>query len=147
MKIGPAMAPRRRTAGSTARATHSAIAIGEYDLLIVSRYPGLRIPVTARNTAAVKPQFDAGISRVLGRKVGGKVGMAARLPAIFWPREPVVGLSVKATVMIAKLFVGRDEYELQCQANPAGREAIDAGCRETLATLSTLSTLTTRSRT
>ena len=79
------LAPRRRTAGSTARATHSAIAIGEYDLLIVSRYPGLRIPVTARNTAAVKPQFDAGISRVLGRKGGGKVGMAGRLPAIFGP--------------------------------------------------------------
>ena len=49
--------------------------------------------------------------------------------------------------MIAKLFVGRDEYELQRQATPAGREAIDAVCRETLATLATLATLTTRSRT
>ena len=135
------LAPSRRTAGSAARATHSAIAIGEYDLLIISRYPGLRIPVTARNIAAVKPQFDAGISRVLGRKVSGRVGTTGGLPAIFWPREPVVGLPVKATVTIANVFVGRDEYELQCQATPAGLDAIDAACREMLATL------TTRSRT
>jgi hypothetical protein len=131
------LAPSRRTAGTAARATHSAIAIGEYDLLIVSRYPGLRIPVTARNIAAVKSQFDVGISRVLGRKVRGSVGTAGGLPAIFWPREPVVGLPVKATVMIANVFVGRDEYELQCQATPAGLPAIEAACRQMLATLTT----------
>jgi hypothetical protein len=133
------LAPSRRTAGTTARATHSAIAIGQYDLLIVSRYPGLRIRVTARDIAAVKPQFDTGISRVLGRKVRGRVGTAGGLPAIFWPREPVVGLPVTATVMIANVFVGRDEYELQCQATPAGLPAIEAACRQMLATLTTRS--------
>jgi hypothetical protein len=46
--------------------------------------------MTAGNVARLKPQFDAGISRVLGRKVRGKVGDAGGLPAIFWPREPVV---------------------------------------------------------
>jgi hypothetical protein len=34
------LAPSRRTAGSAARATHSAVAIGDYDLLSVSRYQG-----------------------------------------------------------------------------------------------------------
>jgi hypothetical protein len=138
------LAPSRRTAGSTARATQSAIAIGDYDLLIVSRYAGLRVPVTARNIAAVKPQFDAGISRVLWRKVSGKVGTAGGLPAIFWPREPVLGLLVKATVMIANVFADRNEYELQCQATPAGLPAIEAACREMLATL-TLTLTTTGS--
>ena len=132
-----ALAPSRRTAGSTARATHSAIAIGDYDLLIVSRYPGLKLPVTSANIAKLKPQFDTVISQVLGRKVSGSVGTAGGLPAIYWPREPVAGLPVKATVMIVNVFVGKDEYELQCQATPTGLTQIEAACREMLATLTT----------
>jgi hypothetical protein len=132
-----ALAASRRTAGSTTRATHSAVAIGDYDLLIVSRYPGLRYPVTAANIGAVKPQFDAVISRVLGRKVRGTVGAAGGLPAILWPREPVAGLPVKATVMIVNVFVGKDEYELQCQATSAHLAPIEAACQEMLATLTT----------
>jgi hypothetical protein len=132
-----ALAPSRRTAGRTSRATHSAVAIGDYDLLIVSRYPGLKYPVTARNIAVVKPQFDSVISRVLARKMSGKVGTAGGLPAIFWPREPVVGLPVKASVMIVNVFVGKDEYELQCQATPAHLATIEAACHQMLATLTT----------
>jgi len=107
-----ALAPSRRTAGTTERATHSAIAIGDYDLVI---------------------------SQVLGRKVSGKVGSAGGRPAIYWPREPVVGLPVKATVTIVNLFLGKDEYELQCQATPAGLTQIEAACQEMLATLTTQS--------
>jgi len=132
-----ALAPSRRIAGSATRATHSAVAIGDYDLLIVSRYPGLKYPVTASNIGAVKPQFDAVISRVLGRKLRGTVGAAGGLPAIFWPREPVVGLPVKATVMIVNVFVGNDEYELQCQATSAHLATIESACQEMLATLTT----------
>jgi hypothetical protein len=132
-----ALAPSKRTAGASVRATHSAIAIGDYDLVIVSRYPGLRVPVTTANIRAFKPQFDAGISKVLGRKVSGKVGTAGGLPAIFWPREPVVGLPVKATVTIANVFVGHDEYELQCQATPDALATIESACREMLSTLTT----------
>jgi hypothetical protein len=134
-----ALAPSRRSAGSTARATHSAIAIGDYDLLIVSRYPGLKIPVTSANITKLKPQFDKVISQVLGRKVSGKVASAGGLPAIYWPREPVAGLPVKATVMIVNVFVGKDEYELQCQATPTGLTQIEAACHEMLATLTTQS--------
>ena len=132
-----ALAPSKRTAGASVQATHSAIAIGDYDLLIVSRYPGLRVPVTAANIRAFKPQFDAGISKVLGRKVSGKVGAAGGLPAIFWPREPVVGLPVKATVTIANVFVGHDEYELQCQATPDALATIESACNEMFASLTT----------
>ena len=134
-----ALAPSRRSAGTTERATHSAIAIGDYDLLIVSRYPGLKIPVSAANVTKVKPQFDKVISQVLGRKVRGKVGSAGGLPAIYWPREPVAGLPVKATVMIVNVFLGKDEYELQCQATPTGLTQIEAACQEMLATLTTQS--------
>lgn len=134
-----ALAPSRRTAGSTVRATHSAIAIGDYDLLIVSRYPGLKLPVTTANVAKLKPQFDKVISQVLGRRMSGEVGTAGGLPAIYWPREPVAGLPVKATVMIINVFVGKDEYELQCQATPTGLTQIKAACREMLATLTTQS--------
>ena len=91
------LAPSGRTAGSNAKATHSAVALGEYDLLIVSRYPNLRYPVTAANVTAVKSQFDTVISQVLGHHVSGRVGRAGGLPAIFWPREPVPGLPVSAT--------------------------------------------------
>jgi len=134
-----ALAPSRPSAGSTARATHSAIAIGDYDLLIVSRYPGLKLPVTTADIPKLKPQFDKVISQVLGRRMSGEVGTAGGLPAIYWPREPVAGLPVKATVMIINLFAGKDEYELQCQATPAGLTQIKAACREMLATLTTQS--------
>ena len=131
------LAPSGRTAGSNARATHSAVALGEYDLLIVSHYPNLRYPVTAANITALKPQFDAVISQVLGRHVSGRVGTAGGLPAIFWPREPVVGLPVSATVTIVNTFVGKDEYELQCQATPQHLGAIQAACQEMIATFTT----------
>jgi hypothetical protein len=132
-----ALAPSRRIAGSTTRATHSAVAIGEFDLLIVSRYPGLKYPVTTSDIRAVKPQFDAVLSKVLGRKLRGTVGAVGGLPAIFWPREPVVGLPVKATVMIVNVFLGRNEYELQCQATSAHLATIESACHEMLATFTT----------
>ena len=131
------LAPSGRTAGSNAKATHSAVALGEYDLLIVSRYPNLRYPVTAANLTAVKSQFDTVISQVLGHHVSGRVGRAGGLPAIFWPREPVPGLPVSASVMIVNAFVGRDEYEMQCQATPQHLGAVEAACREMIATLTT----------
>ncbi len=74
-----------------------------------------------------------------GMAVSGAVGTAGGLPAIYWPREPVAGLLVKATVMIVNVFVGKDEYELQCQATPAGLTQIEGACREMLATLTTQS--------
>ena len=132
-----ALAPSRRTAGSNTRSTRSAIALGNYDLLIVSRYPGLKYAVTTKNLAAVKPQFDRVIAQVLGRHVSGRVGKAGGLPAIFWPREPVAGLPVKASVMIVNAFVGKDEYELQCQATPQHLSAIEAACSEMIATFTT----------
>ena len=132
-----ALAPSKRTAGSNVRATHSAVALGNYDLLIVSWYPDLKYPVTASNITAVKPQFDRVIGQVLGRHVSGRVGKAGGLLAIFWPRQPVAGLPVKATVMIVNAFVGKDEYELQCQATPQHLGAIEAACREMIATLTT----------
>jgi hypothetical protein len=132
-----ALAPSKRTAGSNTRATHSAVALGSYDLLIVSRYPSLRYPVTAANITAVKPQFDKVIGQVLGRHVRGRVGKAGGQPAIFWPREPVAGLPVSATVMIVNAFVGKDEYELQCQATRPHLGAIEAACQEMIATLTT----------
>jgi hypothetical protein len=132
-----ALAPSRRIAGSTTRATHSAVAIGEFDLLIVSRYPGLKYPVTTSNIRTLKPQFDAVLSKVLGRKLRGTVRSVGGLPAIFWPREPVVGLPVKATVMIVNVFLGRNEYELQCQATSAHLATIESACHEMLATFTT----------
>ena len=41
--------------------------------------------------------------------------------------------------MIVNAFVGKDEYELQCQATPSGLTQIEAACQEMLATLTTQS--------
>ena len=65
------------------------------------------------------------------------MGRAGGLPAIFWPREPVVGLPVPATVTIINAFVGKDEYELQCQATLQHLGAIRAACQEMIATFTT----------
>lgn len=130
------LAASKRVAGAAhSNAAHAAVGIGRYDLLIISRFPGLRYAVTAANVRSVKPQFDALMSNVFGEPVTGTVGTAGGYPAIFFPRVPVHGLPVAATTRAANVFVGTDEYELQCQATSAGLAAIEAACNEMFRTL------------
>jgi hypothetical protein len=46
-----------------------------------------------------------------------------------------VGLPLKATSRITEVFVGHDEYELNCQYTPKAAARINAACDQMLATL------------
>jgi hypothetical protein len=131
------LAQSKRIAGNTGNATHAAVGTGPFDLLIVTRFPKRPIPVTARNVAKLKPQFDAAVGSALGRKLSATVRTVGGLPALSYPPAPVVGLPTPATSRITNVFVGDDQYELNCQYTPKAAATITAACDEMLRTLST----------
>jgi hypothetical protein len=130
------LARSKRIAGNTGQASHAAVGTGPFDLLIVTRFPMRPIPVTARNVSQLKPQFDAAVSSALGRRLSSTVQTFGGLPALSYPPAPVVGLPTKATSRITNVFVGDDEYELNCQYTPRAAAKITAACNEMLSTLS-----------
>jgi hypothetical protein len=130
------LAPSKRIAGNTGQASHAAIGVGPFDLLIVTRFPKRPIPVTAQNVTKLRPQFDAAVSSALGHRVASTVGTVGGRPALLYPAAPVVGLPTPSTSKITNVFVGDDEYELNCQYTPKAVVAINAACAEMLSTLS-----------
>jgi hypothetical protein len=131
------LAPSKRIVGNTGEASHAAIGTGPHDLVIVTRFPKRPIPVTAQNIGRLKPQFDAAVSSALGRQLTSSVRTIGGLPALAYPAAPVVGLQAAATSRITNVFVGDDEYELNCQYTPKGAATITAACNEMLSTLGT----------
>lgn len=129
------LAPTKRVAGTNQHATHAAVGLGPYNLLTVSRFPGLPVPVTGANISTLKVGFDRLMSQAYGRAMNGRIGTAGGRPAIFWPRMPTPGLPVSATTEAANVFVGSDEYEIECQATRPRLAAIKAACRQLFATL------------
>lgn len=142
-KFPPAFALKvarsERVAGNTSRASQAAVGVGRYDLLIVSRFPKRPIPVTASNLQRLRPQFDRAVSAALGHTVTSTVTTVGGLPALAYPPAPVSGLPVDAASRITEVFVGDDEYELNCQYTPRGAARVQAACDEMLATLSVTS--------
>ena len=52
------------------------------------------------------------------------MGTIGGLPALRYPDAPTPGLPVSATTRAAFVFLGEDEYELQCQWTVAERAAV-----------------------
>jgi hypothetical protein len=129
------LARSKRIAGNTGQASHAAVGIGPFDLLIVTRFPNRPIPVTRQNLNRLRPQFDAAVSSALGRKLSSVTQTVGGLPALSYPAAPVVGLPVPATSRITDVFVGDDQYELNCQYTTGGAAKITAACTEMLGTL------------
>jgi hypothetical protein len=133
--FGLRIARSTRVAGNVSQASQAAVGINRFDLLIVSRFPHRPISVTARNIARLRPQFDFAVSQALGHRVASTVTTVAGLPALTYPPAPVAGLPVKVMSRIVDVFVGSDEYELNCQYTPEQSATITSACGEMLATL------------
>ncbi len=129
------LAPTKRVSGNAGQASHAAIGVGLYDLIIVTRFPKRPIAVTSSNIAKLKGAFDAVIGSAFERKLTSKVTSVAGLPALAYPAANVVGLPVNATSVVTLVFLGDDEYELNCQYTPGGQSAILAACAQMLHTL------------
>ena len=129
------LARSKRIAGNTAQALHAAVGIGVYDLLTVTRFPNRPLPLGIANVRKLKTQFDRAVSAAVGERVTSVVRRVGGLPALAYPPAPVAGLPVKATSRITAVFVGKDEYELDCQYTPRAARRITAACGEMLATL------------
>jgi hypothetical protein len=130
------LAQSKRIAGNTGHASHAALGTGPFDLLIVTRFPKRPIPVTPKNISQLKPQFDAAVGSALGRRMSSTIATLGGLPALSYPPAPVVGLPTQATSRITNVFVGDDQYELNCQYTPRAAGTITAACNEMLRTLS-----------
>jgi hypothetical protein len=129
------LARSKRIAGNTAQALHAAVGIGVYDLLIVTRFPNRPLPLGIANVRKLKPQFDRAVSAAIGQRVSSVLRRVGDLPALVYPPAQVAGLPVKASSRITTVFVGKDEYELDCQYTPRAATRITAACDEMLATL------------
>ena len=130
------LAPSKRTVGNGAGSSHAAVGVGTYDLLVVAHFPdAYTLPVTSQLMASVKQNTDKLLTSLLGRSMKGTVGTIAGEPALTYPRVPAVGLPVKATVQIDNVFVGKDEYELECQATTKRLTTIEAGCQQMVSTM------------
>jgi hypothetical protein len=130
------LAPSKRTVGTSNDSSHAAVGVGTYDLLVVAHFPGAyTLPVTPQLMTSVKQNTDKLITSVIGRTMSGTVGTIAGEPALTYPRVPITGLPVTATVQIYNVFVGKDEYELECQATPRRLATIEAACKEMVATM------------
>jgi hypothetical protein len=129
------LAQSKRIAGAIGQASHAAVGIGTYDLLVVSRFPKRPIPVTTKNIRQLKPAFDAAISAALGQRVSSAVETIGGLPALSYPPTPVVGLPVTATSRITNVFVDDDQYELNCQYTSKAAAKLKSACDQMLATL------------
>jgi hypothetical protein len=118
--------------------TRAALGVGSgrYDLLIVSRHPRVRPPITMRNIRREKPIYDRTISRLFGHRMAAGVGRIGGLPALSYPAVPTPGLR-GATTRATFVFVGSDEYELQCQWTSTERAAVTAACKQMLRSLHT----------
>ncbi len=118
-------------------ATRAALVIGSsgYDLLIVTRYPRIVPPISAGNIRAHKAYYDGGVSRIFGRRMTGSVASVGALPVLRYPDAPTPGVPVRATTRATFVFVGRDEYELQCQWTAAERAEVAAACEQMLRTV------------
>ena len=124
---------------SDRQVTRAALRIGSsgYDLLIVTRYADIKPPVSSGNINAQKAEYDRAMSKIFDRTAVGAVGTIGGLPALRYPDAPTPGVPVSATTRAAFVFLGKDEYELQCQWTAAERTAVLDACAQMLRTLRT----------
>jgi hypothetical protein len=120
-------------AGNTKNSSIAAVGPDKSNFLAVSRTP-IPVAINAGNMHQALPLFDSLMSRLTGQSVKGKSLDLQGATAIVYPRVPVPRLT-GVTSRITFVFVGKDRYELQCQATKSGLATIDKACNQMLSTL------------
>jgi hypothetical protein len=120
-------------AGNTKNSTIAAVGTGETDFLAVSRTP-IPVALNAANLHQALPLFDSLMSRLTRQSVNGKALDLDGAAAIEYPRVPIPRLN-GVTSRIIFVFVGKDRYELQCQATKSGLDTIEKACNQMVSTL------------
>lgn len=121
-----------RQVGHTKNASAAAVGLGPLDLIGVTLYPHLAVAVTNSNLVAVRPQFDALITSLLGHRLTGTVDTSAPAPTLVYPAVRLPDRAIRVIV----IFIGSQEYEVQCSSTSAHAAAIAGACREMLSTFS-----------
>jgi hypothetical protein len=119
--------PVARTTGVPADT--AAIGAGQGNRIVVSRY-NLRVTATEENLPRIKPEIDAVVGQLAGRRVrgrrvefGGLPGYEYRLTA-----PPVAD-------RIVVLFRGGTEYLVRCGSTPKRRDDVAEACDAVLSSL------------
>jgi hypothetical protein len=121
------------TAGKTKNSSIAAVGTDGANFLAVSRTP-IPVALNAGNMHQALPAFDSLMSRLTRQSISGKVLDLDGAAAITYPRVPIPRLT-GVTSRIIFVFVGKDRYELQCQATKSGLGAIEKACDRMLSTL------------
>ena len=125
---------RRTSKRVTGKGAAAVVAVGPYDGLFIYRFH-LRLAVTAQHIDEVKAETDRALSATSGQLLSSTPGTVGGRPALSYPPFPVKGLPVAVTDRITDVFVGADEYELNCQYTAGHAQTIVRACNDMLATL------------
>jgi hypothetical protein len=117
-----------------ARPTHTGLAAGPHDLIIVTSFPDRPFTVTPADAAEFAPSFNHLIAGLAKHRVTGRIVTLAGHAAFEYPSFQASNLGFRAGLRITDVFQGRDEYELSCQSS-ADSTVIAQACSEMLRTL------------
>jgi hypothetical protein len=109
-----------------------AIAMDEDNGLIIERHT-LNAEVSPADMGLVKREFD-GLIQQLDPDADGEEGNLAGFPSLTYAAVPVPGLNDGESRLIV-LFEGDEEYIINCQSTPDGREEIEQACDRAVDTL------------
>jgi len=122
-----------QTAG-VAPAASTAIGLDQDNSVLLTRY-NLANAVTTQNLPEQVGELDGVITRFSGRPAMGEATQVGGLPAVRYQAFSLPNDAAKRSSRVVFLFEGSAQYELNCQSTPEGRDKIDQGCDQMLATL------------
>jgi len=102
--------------------------------VLLTRYD-LSKAVTSQNLRDQLVELDSVITRFAGRPYVGKTTEIGGLPAVRYQPFALPGDAAGRSSRVVFVFDGTAEYELNCQATPAGRDPMNLGCDQMLSTL------------
>ncbi len=110
----------------------TAVALDESNIILL-QHTELNVEVSEANIDQAKDEFDALVAQI-DPATKGEIGEAAGFPSLTYevihvPTPP------DGESHITVLFDGDQEYVVNCQSTPEGRDEINAACDEALATL------------
>ena len=119
--------------GTTGAEDTVAVASDEHNLLMVQRYT-LNLAIDEDNLDLAKREFDGLIAQLDADAAPARAGEIGGFPSLEYESVALTTPEDGESRLIA-LFEGDQEYLLNCQSTPDGREAIRTACDQAVATL------------
>ena len=110
-----------------------ALAVAEQSAIFIQRY-ALEQEITDANADDARREIEAVLSRLSGESVEGERFEVGDLPAFRYELDDLA-TPPKGRSTIVVILDGRNEYFLNCQSVPEGRQELEEACEMALDTL------------